>query len=109
MRRIIIGISGASGPQYGIRLLEVIKDIEDVETHLVISEGARRNIQIESEWEVDQVAALGDCLYDSRDLAAAISSGSFHTEGMVIAPCSIKTLSGVANSYNTNLLMKMPI
>jgi 4-hydroxy-3-polyprenylbenzoate decarboxylase len=106
MRRIVVGISGASGPQYGIRLLEVMREIEDVESHLVISEGAKRNIQLESDWEVDEVAALGDFVYDSKDLAASISSGSFHTEGIVIAPCSIKTLSGVANSYNTNLLIR---
>lgn len=106
MKRIIIGISGASGPQYGIRLLEVLKDFDTVETHLVISEAAKTNIVLESDWNVKAVEALADCVYPCNDLAAAISSGSFHTEGMVIAPCSIKTLSGLANSFDTNLLIR---
>lgn len=106
MRRIIVGISGASGPQYGIRLLEVLKEFENVETHLIISEAAKTNIKLESDWEVEQVEALADFVYDSKDLAASISSGSFRTEGMVIAPCSVKTLSGLANSFNTNLLIR---
>lgn len=104
--RIIIGISGASGPQYGIRLLEVLKKFENIETHLVISEGAKKNILLESDWPVEQVEALADFVYSNNDLAASISSGSFRTEGMVIAPCSVKTLSGVANSFNTNLLIR---
>ena len=106
MKRIVIGISGASGPHYGIRLLEVLKDFNDVETHLVISEAAKTNIVLESEWNVESVEALADFVYPSHDVAAAIASGSFHTEGMVIAPCSIKTLSGLANSYDTNLLIR---
>jgi len=106
MRRIVIGISGASGPQYGIRLLEVLKGTDGVETHLVISEAAKTNIRLESDWSLGAVEALADRVYDPRDLAAAISSGSFRTEGMVIAPCSIKTLSGLANSYDTNLLIR---
>ena len=101
-----MGISGASGPQYGIRLLEVLKEFENVETHLIISEAAKTNIKLESDWEVEQVEALADFVYDSKDLAASISSGSFRTEGMVIAPCSVKTLSGLANSFNTNLLIR---
>ena len=104
--RIIVGMSGASGPQYGIRLLEVLKELKDVETHLVISEAAKRNIQLESDWEVERVERLADVVYDSTDLAASVSSGSFRTEGMVIAPCSVKTLSGLANSFNTNLLIR---
>lgn len=104
--RIIIGISGASGPQYGIRLLEVLKKFENIETHLVISEAAKKNILLESDWTVEQVEALADFVYSNNDLAASISSGSFRTEGMVIAPCSVKTLSGVANSFNTNLLIR---
>jgi 4-hydroxy-3-polyprenylbenzoate decarboxylase len=106
LKRIVVGMSGASGPQYGIRLLEVLKGIDDVETHLVISDSAKRNIQLESDWKVERVEALADVLYDSADLASSISSGSFRTEGMVIAPCSVKTLSGLANSYNTNLLIR---
>lgn len=104
--RIIVGISGASGPQYGIRLLQVFRELGNIETHLVISESAKKNIQLESDWGVDQVEALADFVYNNNDLAASISSGSFRIEGMVIAPCSIKTLSGVANSFNTNLLIR---
>ena len=104
--RIIIGMSGASGPQYGIRLLEVLKKFENIETHLVISEGAKKNILLESDRTVEQVEALADFVYSNNDLEASISSGSFRTEGMVIAPCSVKTLSGVANSFNTNLLIR---
>ena len=106
MKRIIVGMSGASGPQHGIRLLEVLKDIEDVETHLIISDAAKRNIELESDWEVKRVEALADVVYDSMDLAASVSSGSFRTEGMVIAPCSVKTMSGLANSFDTNLLIR---
>jgi len=99
-------MSGASGPQYGIRLLEVLRDIEDVETHLIISDAAKRNIELESDWEVERVEALANVVYDSMDLAASVSSGSFRTEGMVIAPCSVKTMSGLANSFDTNLLIR---
>jgi len=101
-----VGISGASGPHYGIRLLEVLKEFKNVETHLIISETAKINIKLESNREVEQVEALADFVYDSKDLAASISSGSFRTEGMVIAPCSVKTLSGLANSFSTNLLIR---
>lgn len=104
--RIIVGISGASGPQYGIRLLEALKAFDNVETHLVISEAAKKTIQLESDLTVEQVEALADFTYSNTNLAASISSGSFRTEGMVIAPCSVKTLSGLANSFNTNLLIR---
>ena len=104
--KIIVGISGASGPQYGIRLLEVLKGIKQVETHLIISEAAKTNIKLETDWQVEQVEALADFVYDINNLAAAISSGSFRTDGMVIAPCSMKTLSGLANSFTINLLIR---
>ena len=106
MRRIIVGISGASGPQYGIRLLEVLKDFKNVETHLVISEAAKLNIQLETDRTIEQVEALAHFTHSNSDLAASIASGSFRTEGMVIAPCSVKTLSGLANSFNLNLLLR---
>lgn len=106
MKRIIVGISGASGPQYGIRLLEVLKEHEGVETHLIISEAARMNIRLESDRTVEEVEALADYVYSNNDLAAAISSGSFISDGMVIAPCSVKTLSGLASSFNVNLLIR---
>ncbi len=104
--RLIIGISGASGPIYGIRLLEVLKGYQGIETHLVISEAAKKNIAIETNWDIKEVEALADFLYDSRDLGAKISSGSFKTDGMIITPCSVKTLSALANSYNENLLVR---
>lgn len=104
--RIIVGISGSSGCQYGIRLLEVLQKYDHVETHLVLSEVAKKNIPLESDWTVDEVEALASYVHDSHDLAAPISSGSFRTDGMVIVPCSVKTLSGLANSFNTNLLIR---
>ena len=105
MKRIVIGITGASGVIYGIRLLEALKHSE-VETHLVLSEAAKKNILIETDFTVKDVEELARKVHDIRNLAAPISSGSFKTEGMVIVPCTIKTLSGVAHSYNENLLIR---
>lgn len=103
--RIIVGISGATGPVYGIRLLEVLNAL-GVETHLIISEAACRNIVLESTYSVEQVKALASYVYDVRDVGAAPASGSFLCAGMVVIPCSIKTMSGIANSYNDNLLVR---
>ncbi|MFZ5815867.1 MAG: UbiX family flavin prenyltransferase [Bacillota bacterium] len=103
--RIVVGISGASGAIYGVRILEVLKRL-GVETHLVLSGTAGETIEYETPYSLDQVAALADKVYPVHDVAAAISSGSFKTDGMVIAPCSIKTLAGIANSYNENLLTR---
>lgn len=105
MKRIVVGISGASGVIYGIRLLKVLKETE-LETHLVISEAAKQNILLETSLTVKEVEDLADKVYDPKNQAAAISSGSFKTSGMVIVPCAIKTLSGVANSFNENLLIR---
>jgi len=104
--RMIVGITGASGVIYGIRLLEVLRGMADVETHLVISRGARLNIALETDWGADDVEALADVVYSDKNLSAAISSGSYRTNGMVIAPCSMKTLSGVVNSYADNLIVR---
>ena len=104
--RIIVGIAGASGSIYGIRLLEVLNNFKNVETHLIISEAAKKNIQLETNWKVEEIEALANHVYDNHDLAAPVSSGSFRTEGMIIAPCSVKTLSGLANSFTTNLLIR---
>ncbi|NCA88738.1 MAG: UbiX family flavin prenyltransferase [Gammaproteobacteria bacterium] len=104
--RLVIGISGSSGVIYGIRLLEVLRGRREVETHLVISQGAKLNIALETDWKPREVEALADYAYADRDLAAPISSGSFLTAGMIIVPCSIKTLSGVVNSYADNLLVR---
>ena len=106
MKRLIVGISGASGVIYGIRLLEVLRTIHDVETHLVMSRYARLNIEIETTHTQQEVEALADEVHSYSNKAASISSGSFKTDGMVIAPCSMKTLSGIANSFADNLLVR---
>lgn len=104
--RLIVGISGASGVIYGIRLLKVLAEHPDVETHLVISQTARRIIAVESDWTAEQVEALAGSVYAPDDLAAPIASGSFAAAGMVIAPCSIKMLSAVAHSYAADLMSR---
>ncbi len=106
MRRLIVGLSGASGVIYGIRLLEVLRGVEDVETHVVMSNAARQTILLETDYTVEQVEALANAQYRFTDIAAAISSGSFKTMGMVVIPCSMKTLSGIALSFSDNLLLR---
>lgn len=106
VKRLIVGISGASGVIYGVRLLEVLAEMRNIETHAVISSAARETMKLETNRSIQSVENLADYLYSPSNLAAAISSGSFLTAGMVIAPCSIKTLSGIANSYNDNLLTR---
>jgi 4-hydroxy-3-polyprenylbenzoate decarboxylase len=103
---LIVGITGASGVIYGIRLLEVLSTNKEVETHLIISEAGEKNIRYETEWEIERVKALADSYYDIRDIEAKLASGSFKIDGMVIAPCSMKTLSALANSYADNLLTR---
>lgn len=104
--RLIIGISGSSGVIYGVRLLEVLKEHPDVETHLVLSKAGRLNIALETDWEPAAVEALADRVHHNANLAASIASGSFQTDGMIIAPCSIKTLSGVVHSFSDDLLVR---
>ena len=103
--RIVIGIAGASGVIYGVRMLQLLKDT-NYETHLIISEAAKLNIEIETKYRAKEVSAMADYTYDHKNLAASLSSGSFLTEGMVVVPCTIKTLSGIANSYTENLLVR---
>lgn len=105
-KRLVVGITGASGVIYGIRLLEVLRANDEVETHLVISPAAKATIAQETDWKVSAVEALADRVYDTRDIGAAIASGSFATVGMVIIPCSIKTLSAVAHSYSADLISR---
>ena len=105
-KRVIVGFSGASGVIYGIRLLEVLRGVEDVESHVIISNAAKQTILLETNYTVAQVETLADELYRFNDIAASISSGSFKTMGMVIVPCAIKTLSGIANSYSDNLILR---
>jgi flavin prenyltransferase len=106
MKKIIIGMSGASGLIYGIRLLEVLKAAPQVETHLVMTASARLNIALETDWQADAVIALADQVHSVKDLAASIASGSYRTDGMIVAPCSMKTLSAIVNSYADNLLTR---
>lgn len=104
--RLIIGMSGSSGVIYGIRLLEMLKEVDDVETHLIMSSYARLNVSIETEYSAQYVENLADVVHNHRNQAANISSGSFKTDGMIIAPCSMKTLSGVVNSYSDSLIVR---
>ncbi len=103
--KLVVGISGASGVILGIRTLEVLRQTE-IETHLIISPAARATIAEETDWKVSDVAALADVAYNHADIGAAIASGSVNTLGMVVIPCSIKTLSAVANSFASDLLSR---
>ncbi len=105
MKRLIVGISGATGAIYGIRLLEVLAK-SNVETHLVITEAAQKTILMETDWKVEKVKSLAKVAYDIQDIGADIASGSFRSEGMVVIPSSIKSLSAIANSFNVNLLIR---
>lgn len=106
MKRLIIGISGASGVIYGVRMLEVLRGVPDIETHLIMSNAARQTLALETDLQLRDVQSLVDVVHDARDIAASISSGSFKTAGMVILPCSMKTLSGIVHSYTDNLLTR---
>ncbi|EPR9733812.1 UbiX family flavin prenyltransferase [Enterobacter bugandensis] len=106
MKRLIIGISGASGAIYGVRLLQVLRNVAEVETHLVMSQAARQTLSLETDLSLRDVQAMADVVHDARDIAASISSGSFKTAGMAILPCSIKTLSGIVNSYTDTLVTR---
>jgi len=104
-KRIVIGIAGASGVIYGVRMLSLLREM-DLETHLIISESGKRNIEIETGYRAGEVEAMATYTYDHKDIGATLASGSFLTEGMVVVPCTIKTLSGIANSYTENLLVR---
>ena len=105
-KRIIVGISGASGVIYGIRTLLQLQPMAEVESHLVLSAGAEVNVKIETQYSVDEVKSLADVVHRPDNLAASISSGSFKTDGMIVIPCSAKSLSGIVNSYADNLLCR---
>jgi 4-hydroxy-3-polyprenylbenzoate decarboxylase len=102
---LVVGISGATGAIYGIELLRVLKK-QGQPTHLILSEMAVRTIAIETDLSVEEVRSLADVVHSNKDLAASVSSGSFHTRGMVVVPCSVKTLSGIANGFSNNLLIR---
>jgi 4-hydroxy-3-polyprenylbenzoate decarboxylase len=105
IQRLIIGISGASGTVYGLRLLEILHKLR-METHLVMTKTAEEVIEIENGVAIGEIKRLATYCYDINDLTAPIASGDFQSEGMVIAPCSMKTLAGVANGYSQNLLLR---
>jgi len=107
MPRLIVGISGSTGPHYGVRLLEVLREHRpDIETHLILSSAARTTISYEMGRDPDSVLALAAVVHNERNVAASIASGTFVTDGMVVAPCSMKSLSAIANSYNDNLIAR---
>lgn len=106
MKRLIVGISGASGALYGVRLLQVLQQVPEVETHLIMSNAARQTLTLETDFSLRDVQALADVVHDARDIAATLSSGSFKTLGMAVLPCSIKTLSGIVHSYADGLLTR---
>ena len=103
---LIIGITGATGVIYGIRLLEVLSNIQDVETHLVISEAGEMTIKYETNRSVSDIRKLANYSYDIKDVGARISSGSFQRDGMIVAPCTVKSMSALANSYTENLIIR---
>jgi len=105
-QRLIIGITGASGPIFGIRALEVLRDVPDVETHLIFSPAAAQTIAAETNLSLDHVRDYADVVHSFKDIAASISSGSFQTLGMMVAPCSIKTLSQIVNCLTDNLIAR---
>ena len=107
MTVLVIGITGASGAIYGIRLLEVLSSTKNVETHLIVSDAAEAIIKYETGRSVQEAKELASFSYDIRDIGAQISSGSFRTDGMIVAPCTVKTMSAIANSYSENLLIRV--
>ena len=105
-RRLIVGVSGASGSLYAYGALRALHARDDIETHLILSEQARQTIELETEYTAEDFERLADVVHRDADLAAAVSSGSFKTEGMLVIPCSIKTASAIAHSFNANLLTR---
>ena len=103
---LIIGITGATGVIYGIRLLEVLAARKDIETHLIISEAGEVGIKYETDWKIENVKALADFSYDINDVGAKLASGSFKRDGMIVTPCTVKTMSALAHSYTSNLLIR---
>lgn len=106
MKRFVVGMTGSTGSVYGIRLLEKLRALPDIEVHLVISGPGKRTLVEETDWTVADVEALAHVVHDNKDIGASVASGSFRTAGMVIAPCSIKTVSALANSYADTLVAR---
>ena len=106
MRRLIVALTGASGIVYGVRALQLLRDVADVETHLILSPAAIRTAAEELDIGADEIRGLADKVHSFRDVGASISSGSYKTIGMLVAPCSVKTLSGIAHCYNDELVVR---
>jgi flavin prenyltransferase len=106
VRRVIVAITGASGAIYGVRALQLLRGVDDVETHAIFTGSAQRTITHETPYRMTDVRGLADVVHNPRDVGAAVSSGSFLTAGMLVAPCSVKTLSGIANCYNDALVVR---
>lgn len=104
--RLIVGLSGSSGLPYGIRMLEVLRKLGRHEIHLILTDAAKLNISVETDWRVKDVQALADVAHNVMNISASIASGSFRTEGMIVAPCSIRTLSAITHSLADNLLVR---
>jgi len=103
---LIVGISGATGTVYAVRFLEILKEMKDVTTHVIISKWAKANLQVETDYTIKYLESLADELYNNNNLGAKISSGSFITDGMIILPCSMKTLSAISNGYSDSLISR---
>jgi len=104
--RLIVAVSGSTGPHYGVRLLEVLREQTDLEIHLILTAAARKTIEYEMGREPAAIAALADAVHDERDIASPLASGTFVTDGMIVAPCSIKTLSAIAHSFTDTLVVR---
>jgi 4-hydroxy-3-polyprenylbenzoate decarboxylase len=102
---LVLAITGASGVIYGVEMLRVLKELGQ-ETHLIVSDAARKNFAIETDYSYDEVMAMASVVYDNNDIGAAVASGSFRTRGMIVAPCTVKTLSAIANSFTYNLIVR---
>jgi len=102
---LVVAITGATGVVYGVEMLRVLKDLGQ-ETHLILSEAAGLNLSIETEYALEDVKSLAHVVYNNKDVGAAVASGSFRTRGMIVAPCTVKTLSAIANSFTYNLIVR---
>lgn len=106
MKRIVVGISGGSGIPLAVELLRQLRRVEEVETHLVYTRGGEITAMQESELSMEEISSLADVVYDNRDIGASIASGTFATDGMVVVPCSMKTVAGICSGYTDNLLLR---
>jgi 4-hydroxy-3-polyprenylbenzoate decarboxylase len=105
-RRLIVALSGSTGPHYGVRLLEILRTHAEIETHAIVTAAAAKTIEYEMGRDPAAIAALADALHDERDIASPLASGTFVTDGMIVAPCSIKTLSAIAHSFTDTLVVR---